>query len=185
MRRILPAALLVIAWAAPAAAQGGTLEARVAPGLVWAAGVFGDDSPKSVSAVRPVISAIVRGSAHRRFGWTFEAMLEPLGLANPHFDEQLHSLHVLAGVEIGRGIYVRPAFGAGLQVWTGLYAEQGLGIGPAAGLAIGHRHMPPPGEGPGQWRRVHISPELIARTSFTRGALSAFVGVQVPVTWRK
>ena len=180
MRTALAAALVTMC-AMPVSAQ----DVRLSPGLVWQAGVFGDDDPESTGGVRPTGSLLVRGQAARRAGLTFEATIEPLGIANPHFDERLHTVHLLIGPEIGRRLTIRPVVGVGVQIWTGSRAEDALGPALAAGIAIGHRHPPGPGAAGSEWRRVHISPEFIARCSFSPGALSWMAGIQVPITWRR
>jgi hypothetical protein len=180
MRTALAAVLLTVC-AMPVSAQ----DVRLAPGLVWQAGIFGDDGPESTAGLRPTGSLLVRGQTARRVGLTFEATIEPLGIDNPHFDERLHTMHLLFGPEIGGRFTVRPAVGLGVQFWTGSSAEYPVGAALAAGIAIGHRH--PPGQGPAgtEWRRVHISPELIARFSGSPGALTWMAGMQVPITWRR
>ena len=180
MRTALATALLMLC-ALPVSAQ----EVRLAPGLVWQGGVFGDDDPKGTGAVRPTGSLVVRGQTARSIGLTFEATIEPLGIDNPHFDERLHTMHLLFGPEIGGRFTIRPALGIGLQFWTGSSTESLLGAGLAAGIAIGHRHRPAPGPSGTEWRRAHISPELIARFSGSPGALTWMAGVQVPITWRR
>lgn len=163
------APLILLALATPVVAQ----EVRVAPGLVWHGAIFGDDDPKSTGSIRPTIGVITRGQVDRRAGFTFEARLEPIGIRNPHFDERLHSLDLLAGVEIGRRFTIRPGAGVVVQSWMGRDAESAFGIAPALSIAIGHRHA---GGG------FHISPEFVGRASFTHGALSWMAGLQIPIT---
>ncbi|MEX2271162.1 MAG: hypothetical protein WD690_06825 [Vicinamibacterales bacterium] len=101
------AAAIAAVVATPAFAQPrppASIDASVALGLVWHGAIVGDDDPKEAGAVRPIVSFIARGQLHRLAGFTFESTLEPMGLDNPHFDERLHSLHLLAGIEIGRAI---------------------------------------------------------------------------------
>jgi len=186
--RVFIAATIAALIVTPAAAQQRPptgIEVTLAPGLVWHGAIFGDDDPKSAGAARLTVAGLVRAHIHRLAGFTFEGAIEPMGITNPHFDEHLHSLHALAGVEIGRRLTVRPAIGVAVQVWTGRNAESGVGIAPAVGLAIGHRHRPQPGPGSGRWQFAHISPEVIARASMTHGTFSWMAGVQVPFTWRR
>jgi hypothetical protein len=184
MRTCLTAVTLALLTAVPAAAQ----DVRVAPGLVWHGAIFGDDDPKSAGSLRPTVSVVTRGQLRRFVGATFEAMLEPLGVPNPHFDERLHSFHALIGAEIGRTFTVRPAAGVAVQLWSGSRAESWMGLAPALAIAIGHRH-PPSGyraaRRAGVPTLVHISPEMIARMSYSHGAFSWMAGIQVPFTWRQ
>ena len=191
-KAIVALALLTFASITTASAQTpSAMEVRVAPGLVWHGGIFGDDSPKSAGAIRPTLSLVTRGQLQRFAGFTFEAMIEPIGIANPHFDERLQSLHALAGIELGRRFTIRPAAGVGVQLWSGSRAESGIGLAPALAIAIGHRHAPRSGVAATQepdttrWRLVHISPELVARVSYSHGAFSWMAGIQAPFTWRQ
>ena len=181
MRTVIAALAAGVLMSSPAAAQ----DVRVAPGLVWHGAIFGDDNPKSTGSVRPTVSLLARGQTRRFAGFTFEAMLEPIGVANPHFDESLHSLHTQIGAEFGRGFTVRPAIGLGVQLWSGASAESGIGLAPAVSIAFGHRHPPAPGPAGSTWRLVHISPEVVARMSYSHGAFSWMGGIQVPFTWRQ
>jgi hypothetical protein len=192
LHRLSPAVagllVLVPSLVAPAAAQErplSSIELRLAPGIVWAGGTFGDDDPESTRGVRPTLSGLARGHSDRWFGASFEAALEPLGARNPHFDEHLRVLYLLAGVELGGIITVRPAIGAGIQLWSGSRATSSIGLARAASIAIGHRHRRAAVRGGGVWTRVHVSPEAIARIAYSHGALSWMAGVQVPVTWRR
>ena len=168
--RALLAAGLVAATASPVLAQDtsrpGT-EARLGIGIVWHGAVFGDDNPKGRTNIRPVVSGIVRTRADKGAGFTLEATFEPLGVRNPHFDERLHNLNLLAGVEIGRTFIVRPALGLGLQFWTGRSAESFVSPAINAGLSVGHRDKV----------------EFIARGAFAPGVGSLMGGVQMPFTF--
>src|SRR5688500_5001286 len=146
---------MITAAHAHAGQTAASVETRLAPGLVWHGAIFGDDNPKTTGGLRPTIAVLVRGRPERLFGFSFEAMLEPLGVANPHFDERLHSLQLHAGAEIGRRAIVRPSVGIGVQVWSGSSAETGLGLAPAVGIAVGHRRA-----------------EAVARASYSHGAFS-------------
>ena len=162
----LAAGLLTVSPAAaqdrPAGPPG--IEARVAAGIVWHGAVFGDDNPKGTRGLRPVISALVRGRADKSTGFTFEAALEPFGIANPHFDERVHTLHLLGGFEMGRRVAVRPSLGMAVQFWTGSSAETPVSLAIAAGLAVGAP------------RKV----EFIARGAVAPGVGSLMAGVQMP-----
>jgi hypothetical protein len=169
MRTLIAAAAAGMIAVSPAAAQdrpAGTqgIEARIAAGIVWHGAVFGDDSPKSSKGIRPVVSGIVRTRADKGAGVTLEATLEPFGVQNPHFDERLHNLNLLVGVEIGRTFVVRPALGMAVQFWSGSRAESGISPAISAGLSFGHRRKA----------------EVIARAAFAPGVGSLMAGVQLP-----
>lgn len=184
MRTIVAALAVGVITSSPAVAQ----DVRIAPGLVWHGAIFGDDDPKSAGSVRPTVSLVARGQLRRFVGLSFEALLEPLGVSNPHFDERLRSLHAMVGAEIGGRYTVRPAAGVALQLWSGSRAESGATLAPAIAIAIGHRH-PPSGYRANSTASaatlVHISPELVARMSYSHGAFSWMAGLQVPFTWRQ
>jgi hypothetical protein len=144
---------------------------RLAAGIVRQAGIFGDDAPKSSSGAGFVASFLVRGQMTRRTGASFELTLQPVGIDNPHFDETLRTVFALGGAEIGRTFYVRPAFGIGLQFWSGTSAESSGDIALAAGLSVGRRRVGS--------NRTDI--EAILRCAGSPGALGWLVGVQVPV----
>jgi hypothetical protein len=153
---------------APAAAV------RFAPGFGAAGGIFGDDDPRSVSGVGASVGLQVRARPDRRTGASLEIAFEPFGIGNPHFDETLRTIYVLAGAEIGRHWYVRPAGGIGFQLWSGLFAESGISTALAMSVAVGRRL---------ERDRVDVGIEAVGRTSFSLGALSWTLGVQVPMSW--
>lgn len=165
--------LLLVA-AAPARAQEeprvGGAETRFAAGIVWQRGIFGDDDPEARSAPGVIVGMQVRHRTTGRVGASLELAFQPVGLPNPHFDEALHTLYVLAGPEIGRRLYVRPVGGVALQIWSGSRAESALSFALAAGIAVG---WSPTSRG-GRFR-----PELVVRCSASPGALSTVIGVQV------
>lgn len=177
MRTILTAAAIALVVSGTLQAQQATggVDVRIAPGFVRQGGIFGDDDPKSSSRFGVSIGAQVRGQSSRRTGLSLEAVFQPTGLRNPHFDETLRTLYLLVGPEIGRRTYVRPAGGVALQIWSGTMTESGMNLALAFGVAVGHRlHV---------GSRYQLGPELIARGSFSPGAGSWMMGVQVPVSW--
>ena len=165
MRTLIATAAAGLIAASPAAAQDrpAGVEGRVSAGIVWHGAVFGDDNPKGRRGVRPVVSALVRGRADKRTGFTFEAALEPFGMRNPHFDERVHTLHLLGGLEIGRDFAVRPSLGMAVQFWTGTSADTPVSMALAAGLAVGAP------------RKV----EFVARAAAAPGVGSLMAGVQM------
>jgi hypothetical protein len=179
MRLLSIVTLVTLAWPVAASAQeppAGTTDVRFAPGIVRHGGVFGDDSPEWASPTLALTVGIqVRTRAARRTGFSFEATLDPVGVRNPHFDETLHSLYLLAGAEIGRRTYVRPGAGIAFQMFSGAFAA-----GPSAGLAFGVAV----GRKQAIGERMHVSPEFVARASASPGAGHWMIGVQVPIGWR-
>jgi hypothetical protein len=149
-------------------------EVRFSPGIGAAGGIFGDDSPRSVSGVGASVGIQVRARPARRTGASFELAFEPFGIGNPHFDETLRTIYLLGGAEIGRRWYVRPAGGLGLQLWSGQFAESGLTPALAMSVAVGRRL---------DGDAVDFGVEAAARTSFSHGALSWTLGLQVPIGW--
>ena len=150
-------------------------DVRVAVGLARQGGIFGDDDPESSSGVGASLSVQVRGQMRRRTGASFEVTFQPIAIRNPHFDESLQTVFLLAGAEIGRTLYVRPAFGIGLQMWSGSSAESAGSVALAAGISIGRRGVGSP--------RTGI--EAIARCAASHGALGWMIGAQVPFSVRK
>jgi hypothetical protein len=148
--------------------------ARLVPGAGGLGGVFGDDNPRGVSGVGISIGLQVRGRPSQRTGPSFELAFEPIGVGNPHFDETLRTIYLMAGAEIGRRWYVRPAGGFALQLWSGSRAETGLNPALAMSVAVG-RHLERGG--------VTVAIEGVGRTSFSPGALSWTLGMQVPIAW--
>jgi hypothetical protein len=111
------AVAVLISLAGPTAANAqdpapGTVDVRFVPGIVRQGGIFGDDSPETAAATTGFTLGLqVRTANTRRTGFSLELTFQPIGVRNPHFDESLRSLYVLAGAEIGRRTYVRPAAG--------------------------------------------------------------------------
>ncbi len=171
--------VLLIALAVPARAQEtppvGGAEIRFAAGIVWQGGIFGDDDPESGSGPGAILGLQLRRRTTGLVGASLEFALQPIGLPNPHFDETLRTFYVMAGPEIGRRFYVRPAAGIALQMWSGAMAESGLGAALAAGIAVGWRR---------DMRRRGFSPEFVVRCSAAPGAASTMVGVQVAISGR-
>lgn len=161
---------------APAHAQepARAVSLRLAPGFGAAGGVFGDDNPRSVTGVGASVALQLRARPDRRTGATLEIAVEPLGIGNPHFDETLRPVYVLAGAEIGRRWYVRPSGGIAFQLWSGAFAESGITPALAMSVAVG-RHL--------ERGRIGVGIEGVGRTSFSVGALSWTLGVQVPIRW--
>ena len=172
-RELLVAVVLFAAAGRAAQAQGAGsgVDIRGGAGLVSQGGVFGDDDPESDRGLGLTLGLQVRGQMHRRTGGSLDVVFQPVGIRNPHFDETLRTLFILAGAEIGRRTYVRPAFGVALQTWSGTSAESGGDLALAAGIAIGRRGVGSP--------RVGI--EAIARCAASPGALGWMLGVNVPV----
>ncbi len=177
--RVVPIAVLlvVIMTAASADAQEtrtGIAELRFSPGVVRQGGVFGDDDPEGAGSTFGVTAGLqVRLSPTRRAGLVFEAVLQPVGVRNPHFDETLRSLYTQVGIEIGRRTYVRPSLGVAFRSWSGASAGEATSLAPAIGLAIGRRGLPTAG--------VSVWPELVLLSSFEAGAWHWMIGVQVPI----
>jgi hypothetical protein len=71
-------------------------------------------------------------------------------------------------------VFVRPAGGVALQMFSGIDAE-GSGFGPALSLAVGWRQ--PAGA------RMHVAPEFVARGSVTHGAAHWQFGGQLGIGW--
>lgn len=178
--RIVAVAVLVsLAAASSAYAQDPgprTVDVRFVPGLVGQGGVFGDDSPEAAETTTAfTLGFQVRTANTRRTGFSLELTLQPIGVRNPHFDESLHSLYVLAGAEIGRRTYVRPAAGVALQMFSGTFAA-GPSVGLAFGVGVGHRR--PVAD------RMDVGVEFTAATSASPGVGHWMMGVQVPIGWR-
>ena len=167
--------LITIGTTASAQQPSPGVDVRIAPGVVYQDGIFGDDDPKSASGIGAAISLQARGQTTRRTGFSFEATLQPIGLKNPHFDETLHTVYFVIGPEIGRRTYVRPVGGVALQLWSGSMAENGMNLALAAGVAVGHRRSVAAHD---------VGIELVAKGSCTPGACSALIGVQIPVSFR-
>jgi hypothetical protein len=155
----------------------GAQDTRLVVGAALQRGIFGDDDPRAHSEYGPTIGVQVCPRRPGVAGFCFEALLEPNSVQNPHFDESLQQLHLQAGVRIGGRTYVRPSAGVAVQMWSGTMAESGLGLGIAAGAAIG-RDVP-------IGRGIRLSPEIVARASFAWGVFTTSLGVQVPVAWGK
>jgi hypothetical protein len=171
------AALVVgFVWVSPAFAQergpGDGVETNYAAGVVWQRGIFGDDDPETRSAPGIILGLQVRDRTAGRTSASIELSFQPIGLANPHFDEALHTLYVLAGAQIGRRLYVRPAGGIALQMWTGSRTESAFSFALAAGFAVGWRD---------QSRHGRFHPELVVRCSASPGAISTLIGVQIAI----
>jgi hypothetical protein len=168
------ALFLLLAAPAPARAQEeprfGGAETRFAAGVVWQRGIFGDDDPEAQSAAGLIVGMQLRHRTTGRVGASLELAFQPIGLPNPHFDEALHTLYVLAGPEIGRRLYVRPVGGVALQIWSGSRAESAFSFALAAGVAVGWSLTS---------RDGRFRPELVVRCSASPGALSTMIGVQV------
>jgi hypothetical protein len=166
--------LLILAVGQPASAQErastGGAETRVAAGLVWQQGVFGDDDPEAGSRLGAIVGVQVRRRTPGRLAASVEFVFQPIGLPNPHFDETLHTFSVIAGPEIGRRWYIRPAGGIALQMWSGSMTESGLNVAIAAGVAVGRR---------GTAGRIGLNPEFVVRSSGAPGAASLMVGMQL------
>jgi hypothetical protein len=153
------------------------VEARVVPGLAFQHGIFGDDHPKAIDAVAMSVGGHVLARRSERFAWVFEGTLHPNGLQNPHFDENVSSLHLQFGPEFGHRVHVRPTLGIALQSWSGTRSCGCVGMALAGGIAGGSEHA--------VGSRVHIIPELFARASMATGVLTSAVGVQVGVGWKR
>ncbi len=162
--------------AAPAEGQesAAAVDVRLVPGFGAAGGIFGDDNPRTVAGVGASIGLQLRARPDRRTGASLEIAFEPIGIANPHFDETLRPIYVLAGAEIGRRWYVRPSGGIALQLWSGAFAERGITPALAMSVAVG-RHL--------DRGQIRLGIEGVGRTSFSVGALSWTLGVQVPMSW--
>lgn len=181
MRTALTLAILTTllgAFSNAASAQTTTSAAfRAGAGVGADGGVFGDDDPKSERRPGLTLGVQARAGVARRTGFVFETAWQPIGIANPHFDETLTTLYLQAGPEIGRLTYVRPTFGVGLQSWSGSRSCRCLELAPAAGLAVGRQFQITP--------TVSIRPEFYSRAAMTVGAVGWQMGVQVPVGWSK
>jgi hypothetical protein len=168
--------LLALAFAGPASAQEqprtGGAETRFAAGLVWQHGVFGDDDPESQSGLGAIVAVQVRRRTAGRTGASLEFAFQPVGLQNPHFDETLHTFYILAGPEIGRRFYVRPAGGVAIQAWSGSMTESGLNFALAVGVAVGRRVTS---------SDLGFNPEFVVRCSASPGAASAMIGMQIAI----
>jgi hypothetical protein len=169
--RIGPVVSLALAFSTPALAQqpAGGAETRFSAGIVWQHGIFGDDDPEATSNTGVVLGMQVRHRTAGRVHASLEIALQPTGLRNPHFDETLRTLYVLAGPEIGRRTYVRPTAGVALQMWSGSLAESGANFALAIGVAVGRR---------ANTRRMWLNPEFIVRCSGSPGAASTMIGIQ-------
>ena len=173
----LTAAAVIVA-AAPAVAQApntGTTDLRLSPGIVAQSGIFGDDDPQSTGPSPAwTIGLQVRARNTHTGGFSFETMLQPVGVRNLHFDETLHSVYALAGVEIGRRFFVRPAGGIALQFFSGTSAE-GSGLALAISTAVGWRQPLRNG--------MHLAPEFVIRGSGSPGAAHSMMGAQISIGW--
>jgi hypothetical protein len=146
---------------------------RFAPGVSLQGGLFGDDDPEKADRQLGLsVSLQVRGQTTRRTGLSLETAFDLVGAPNPHLDETARTLHVLVGPEIGRTIYVRPAAGAALRLWSGPENESGPEFALTFGLAVGHRR-PFGARGPGL--------EVATRAAISYGVLTWSVGLQVPI----
>jgi len=150
-------------------------DVRVAVGIGQQGGVFGDDDPESSLGVGLSLAVQVRGQTARRTGASLEVAFHPIGIRNPHFDETLRTVFLLAGAEIGRTFYVRPAFGIGLQLWSGTRAESGGGFALGAGIAVGRKRV----------GSARTGLEVMARCAGSPGAIGWMIGVQVPIGLRR
>jgi hypothetical protein len=171
-RCVVMFAVLTVAGARPARGQETGPDVRVSVGVVRQDGVFGDDSPRSSDAKIGITAGLqLRGQTHRRTGAALDVVVQPVAIGNPHFDEALRTVSVLAGAEIGRSLYVRPMGGISFQAWSGAEAESGLNLGFASGIAVGKRHV----------RGSRANVEGVGYATWSHGALSAIVGVQIPI----
>jgi hypothetical protein len=152
------------------------VELRFVPGLVRQGGIFGDDDPLSTAATGFTLGFQARRRPARTAGLTLEVTLQPIALKNPHFDERLRSIFAEAGVEIGTRVYVRPAGGVALQMWSGADAAD-PGFAVAMSVAVGYRSH--------AGTRMTWAPELVARAAASFGALHWMLGVQVPIGWQR
>jgi hypothetical protein len=141
------------------------------PGIVFTAGLFGDDSPKGTDRLGPSLGTRLciggRGAA-----FIGDLNFLPLPLTNPHFDEKLRPAFVDAGVRIGRGTCFRIGAGLTLQFWSGKSAASKLDYGLTLMVAAGR-------EGFGGWKRV--APELVVRASAARGIALLSLGAQAAI----
>ena len=153
-----------------------TVDVRFVPGIVGQGGIFGDDSPEAAATTAGLTLGFqVRTANTRRTGFSLELTFQPVAVHNPHFDESLRSLYVLAGAEIGRRTYVRPAAGVALQMFSGAFAAS-PSLGLALGVGVGHRR--PVGD------RMDVGVEFSAASSGGPGVGHWMMGVQVPIGWR-
>ena len=171
--------LISLALATAAQAQDrapGTVDVRFVPGIVGQGGIFGDDSPQTAATTAGLTLGLqVRTANTKRTGFSLDLTFQPVAVQNPHFDESLRSLYVLAGAEIGRRTYVRPAAGVALQMFSGAFAAS-PSLGLALGVGVGHRR--PVGD------RMDVGVEFSAASSGSPGAAHWMMGVQVPIGWR-
>lgn len=151
-------------------------ERRFVPGIVRQGGTFGDDHPLSSATTGITLGFQARRHPESRAGLTFEATLQPTAVQNPHFDERLRSIFAEVGFEIGRRIYVRPAGGVALQMWSGADAAD-PGFALVMSVAAGYRRH--------AGTRMTWAPEFVARSSASFGAWHWMLGVQVPIGWQR
>ena len=162
---------LVLIHAADGAAQ---TSVRGAVGIVHQVGIFGDDNPRSTSNKSLTFGVETRRAPEERAGFAFDMTVPTRVLINPHIDERLFSVYLLAGGEFGRRTFARILGGAALGLFTGSQAESPLELMPAAGFSLGH-HID-------VGMHTRVTPEVVARGAIRWGVASWMMGLQVAVS---
>jgi hypothetical protein len=160
------ACVVVLICLADRAAAQETREAAVTllvPGLLYQYAIFGDDDPLSVSGAGVTAGVQFRGPRRRSTAFVFEATLHLNALENPHYSEVIAPFYGLAGVQIGRKLYVRPAGGV---------AYQSGSVMPVLSVAVGR-----------EWHAgtYVVSPELVVRSTGSFGIYGWMSGVQIAI----
>jgi hypothetical protein len=93
----------------------------------------------------------------------FEATGQLHAVENPHFPEHFLPFYAQLGVQIGRGVYVRPSGGVALQSGS---------VAPVFGAAIGRDHR--------LGNKYLVGAEFVIRVSGSHGLVGWIAGLQVP-----
>jgi hypothetical protein len=156
------------------AQQAPNVAARVALGVAYERGIFGDDDPRSHGETGLTIGGQLWKPLSGSKALVFEGTFQPNALENPHYDENVHVLHLQIGPQFGRRLYFRPTGGFAVRFWSGSQSDSGTDGAPAVGVAIGHRQA--------VGASYEASPEFFLRVSAPiSGVTTWLLGLQVAV----
>ena len=156
------------------AQQAPKVTARVALGIAYEHGIFGDDDPSPHGETGLTIGGQLWRPSSGSKVLVFEGTFQSNALENPHFDENVHLLYVQIGPQFGRRLYFRPTGGFVVRSWSGSQSDGGTDGAPAVGVAIGHRQA--------VGSSYEVAPEVFVRVSAPiSGVTTWLLGLQVLV----
>ncbi len=156
------------------AQQAPNVAARVALGVAYERGTFGDDDPRPHGETGPTIGGQLWKPLSSSKALVFEGTFQPNALDNPHYEEKVHVLYVQIGPQFGRRLYFRPTGGFVVRFWSGSESDGGTDGAPSVGLAIGHERA--------VGTSYDVSPEFFLRVSAPiAGVTTWLLGLQVAV----